>query len=294
MPFVKAYSEIKKCTVAIVKTFYGDEGRDKPFPEIFGTGFFCSQAGIVCTCNHVADAITALPKPPDFQGYPAQILAFVEMEHEGNLGVAFLNIDIEQIGGASVIGNTEIYLGPNPPDMAFLLASVTETPSVRFAIEPLQEGEQVAFAGFPMGTRTLTAPGWLQQFSPTLHGGLVSVILPHHTSKMPHGFLVHANTQDGASGSPVFRETGEVVGMVHSGYDEFKEIEGKNGHLVYRVPTSLTGCIPSHVMTTVLGIAESDEVIKRLRPTYKEYLASRETKLWKPGTRPMTKWESSS
>jgi hypothetical protein len=173
------------------------------------------------------------------------------------------------------------------------LAAVTETPHVRFATEPLQEGEQVAFAGFPMGTCTLTAPGWLQQFSPTLHGGLVSVILPHHTSKMSHGFLVHANTQGGASGSPVFREDGEVVGMVHSGYDEFKSIMNRNGKLVYRVPTSLTGCIPSYVITTVLGIAETDELVKRPRPTYKAYLESREKQLWKPGTSPMIKWESS-
>ena len=87
------------------------------------------------------------------------------------------------------------YLGPNPPDISFMLLSVRETPTLEFDSEPLVEGEILAFAGFPMGTKLLKAPGWLHQFSPSLHWGLTSAILPHRLERIPHAFLLHANTQ---------------------------------------------------------------------------------------------------
>src|SRR5262245_50247890 len=194
MDFVKAYDLVKPCVVAIVPKFSKTQS---DFPEIIGTGFLISTEGVVCTCRHVADAIQAQPKPEGYTGYPAQVLLFTEISEGDVKGWGYITIEIEQIGHATVIGDTDEYLGPNPPDISFMLLSVRETPKLELADKPLSEGEMLAFAGFPMGTLLLKAPGWLHQFSPTLHWGIASAILPHRLEKLPHAFLMHANTQGG-------------------------------------------------------------------------------------------------
>lgn len=290
MSFVESYAKIKQGVVAITRAFYKEDELGREFPEILGTGFLCSESGLVCTCRHVVELLEKLPRAPGYKGYPAHALLFVDVEHQGRKAVGFLNLDIEDVGHAEMIGPQEGYLGPNPPDVSFLLLSVRETPAVKFAGSTLREGEEIAFTGFPMGTNTLTAPGCLQQFSPTLHSGIVSAILPHDSSPLPHGFLVHAHTQGGASGSPVFTKSGEVVGMVYSVYNEFRQMTHKNASLTYSVPTSFTACVPAHVITAVLELAEGDPSVKRSCPTLEEHLDSRPLQEWRPGTGFFSPW----
>ena len=257
MTFVNGYRVVKNCIVAIVQKFHN---KKPEFPEILGTGFLISRDGIVCTCRHLADAIRRLSGPSGYQGIPACCLLFTEIEQDGTKGVGIVNVDIESMGDADVWGDTSMYLGPNPPEVSLLLLSVRETPAVELATEPLQEGEQVAFGGFPMGTRTLSAPGWLHQFSPSLQSGIVSAILPHQSAPLPHAFLLDANTQRGASGSPVFREGGKVVGMVYMALVNRETIgggAGDAGFVYYTVPTSLTGCVPFPVLKQVYDAAKS-------------------------------------
>lgn len=290
MSFVNAYRKVRSSVVAIVPKFY----KERPsFPDIIGTGFIVSELGIVCTCRHVAESALALYKPRGYQGFPASVLLFVG-EVQGREGVGVLNVDVEQVGAATLMGDAPKYLGPNPPDISFMLLSVTATPAVEFTGQALQEGEEVAFAGFPMGTRTLEAPGWLHQLSPTLQSGIVSAVLPYHADPMPHGFLLHANTQPGASGSPVFREDGRVVGMVYMVLRDWCNIgRGGNdaGYVVYSVPTSLTGCVPYGVIGQVLTHAEKGIPAKRRR-TLREHVNSGEIIPLESGRSPFVEWRT--
>jgi hypothetical protein len=293
MDFVEAYEKVKPCIVAIVPKF-STSRRD--FPEIIGTGFLISKEGVVCTCKHVADEIQNMPKPPGYSGYPALVLLFRELSVGDKKGWGLLAIDIQGIGDATVIGNTSGYLGPNPPDISFLLLPVRDTPYLTFSDLPLSEGEILAFAGFPMGTRLLKAPGWMHQFSPSLHWGIASAILPHRLEKIPHAFLIHSNTQGGASGSPVFRPDGTVVGMVYMGVDEeyaFGGNPGDRGVTIYSVPTSLTGCVPREVIEAVFRFAESQAATYTARPTFQEYLDSRQTIPLEYGKPVLDSWDDS-
>jgi hypothetical protein len=271
MDFRKSYSRIKNCVVAIANKFYS---HDPGFPTILGTGFLISNQGIVCTCRHVADAIAKLPKPPDYSGFPAAALLFKEVTHNGRPGVGAVGFEILQSGHADMFGNTEEYLGPNPPDLSLLMLNVTDTPHVAFGEMPIEEGEEIAFSGFPMGTDTLMAPGWLHQLSPTLHAGIVSAVLPHNSFSMPHSFILHANTQGGASGSPVFRKNGTVIGMVHCVLRDRMQLQlPEGGQVVYWVPTSLTGCVPLNVLTKVIEVASS-KIPNVPRESFSDYIAN--------------------
>ena len=274
MSWTKPYARIKSGIVAIIKKFEDEQGE---FPTILGTGFLTSTEGVVCTCKHVADAIVDLPKPEGAIGYAARALLFVETGTKEERGWAFLVLEIPFIGYATVFGNTQGYVGPNPPDVAYLLLEARETPAVEVSDERLEEGEMVAFAGFPMGRELLQAPGWLHQVSPTLHTGVVAAVLPHNHVRKPHAFLVHANTQGGASGSPVFREDGKVAGMVYSVAQESYSLGGGNdddGYMRYAVPTSLTCCVSREILAEVLPHVNRDAAAMRDRKTLNEIIAA--------------------
>jgi hypothetical protein len=66
--FSSAYLALKPHVVAIAPRF---SSKQLDYPEIIGTGFFVAPEGVVCTCRHIADAITKLPHPDDFTGFPA-------------------------------------------------------------------------------------------------------------------------------------------------------------------------------------------------------------------------------
>jgi len=292
LAFVSGYRVIKDCIVAVVQKFHRERA---DFPEILGTGFLISPEGVVCTCRHIADAIRQLPSPPDYHGFPACVLVFTEIEKNGRRGVGVVNVDIESMGDAEVWGDTTLYLGPNPPEVSMLLLSVRETPAIEFATEPLQEGEEVAFGGFPMGTPALRAPGWLHQLSPSLQSGIVSAILPHHSDALPHAFLLHANTQPGASGSPVFRDDGKVVGMVYMALRNRETIGGGRddaGFLYYTVPTSLTGCVPFPVLRQVYDVAKT-HIPTKPRVTLGEYIRARRPIMVGSGGSVFTEWQGS-
>lgn len=201
---------------------------------------------------------------------------FTDYSDEGRRGVGVIAIDVDSIGDAALIGDTSGYLGPNPPDISFLLLPVTGTDSVDLAETPLKEGEELAFVGFPMGTDALRAPGWIHQLCPTLQAGLVGAVLPHWSAPIPHGFLLHANTEGGVSGSPVFRKDGTVVGMVYMALMErLRTEDDSGGPKEYMVPTSLTGCIPFNVLSKVLDAAER-MVPLTTRQSFQDYVASRQ------------------
>jgi hypothetical protein len=290
--FTNAYTIIKEGIVAIVPKF---SKKQSDFPEIVGTGFFISDKGVVCTCRHVADAIPLLFRPEGYAGCPGRVLLITELSVGSQKGLGFIGIDIENIGNAGLIGDTSEYLGPNPPNLSFLLLAVRDTPKLDLADSSIKEGEILAFAGFPMGTDLLKAPGWLHQLSPTLQWGIASGLLPSSRSPLPHAFIMHANTQAGASGSPVFRTDGKVVGMVNAVIEETYSFgghadKGDKGFAAYKVPTSLTSCVPLETIRAVLKEAEKGLAPFASRPTLEQHIESMQVKPFTRGTNIFDEW----
>ncbi len=268
MPFVDAYDRVRPSLVAIVSRF-GLSQAD--FPPILGTGFFISREGVVCTCRHVAEAIGQLSHPPGYQGFPAAVIGFREENDDDGAAWGTYVMEIQAIGAATLEpAGAQGYVGPNPPDVAYLKVNVRETPALELAEHSVREGEMVAFAGFPLGNQLLRAPGWLHQVCPTMHSGVVGAILPHRQHPTPHGFLVHANTQGGASGSPVFRKDGKLVGMLYMGVNEPRQTS--DGKAVYLVPTSLSGCVSREIIAQSHVGAAAEAAKDQARQSLEEYL----------------------
>lgn len=287
--FSNAYSRVKQAVVAITPMFQPGPAE---FPDIIGTGFFVSSHGVVCTCRHVITAFNQLSRPEGFKGIPAAVLVFRESTFEGRTAWAWFAVRIRGYGFAELLGDTSGYVGPNPPDIGFLLLDVADTPVVEFSEEPLREGEWLAFSGFPMGTRLLRAPGWLHQVGPTLHAGVVSAVLPHALMPVPHGFIMQSHTQGGASGSPVFRPDGKVVGMVYMGIREDFVFEDDGGVISYQVPTSLTGCVPREALQeSVAAGPVRDAADVKGRPSLDELIANSTPVKMESDTNVLEKWK---
>jgi len=170
--------------------------------------------------------------------------------------MATVHMNIVGVAGISAMKTGEYYYGPQVPDIGFIAVDVVNltplllTPNLKF-----REGDSIAIAGFPLGTDTLRAPGWLHQLTPTLQTGIISAILPFPCDN-PHAILLDVMAKGGSSGSPVFHcESGDVVGMVYGGINEQLILNGgSGGALFYRNPTTLTLAVPSHFLVNTLSL----------------------------------------
>ena len=154
MSLVEPYRTIERCLVAIVRKF---PQHPTAFPEIVGTGFFASEHGVVCTCNHVVGACLAFPRPEGFTGIPADVLLFREVLIGNRHVWGWFVLEILATGEATFEGGRPGFVAHDEkPDAAFVLLNATVTPSVQFSTERCLQGEAAAFAGFPMGTALLS------------------------------------------------------------------------------------------------------------------------------------------
>jgi hypothetical protein len=199
------------------------------------------------------------------------VLLFREVEINGRRSWAWFTIDILAAGNATFEGGRPDFVpADEDPDTGFLLVNATQTPAVSFSDERLVQGEALAFAGFPMGTPLLRAPTGFRQLSPSVHGGIVSAIFPDRVAEVSYGFLLHANTQGGASGSPVFRADGLVCGMVYMVLRDTYVYSRPGAHepaVAYEVPTSLTGCISGRLIHQSAQLAHAEAARFEGRPS---------------------------
>jgi S1-C subfamily serine protease len=283
MSFANYYKKVKPAVVAIVAKV----SRNPDFPDIIGTGFIVREDGIVITNDHVVNAIKKLPRvkgAPDDE-WPVLVMLLHNIPDRGMVS-AFL--EVEAVGTLAREEPVEgAYYGPNVPDIGFIYVKVKGLPVVELETSfNLEEGDEVFISGFPMGTRTLRAPGWIHQINPVLQRGIVSAIQPF-PCPTPHGLLIDAMVQGGSSGSPIFNaQTAKVEALLYGGLVERNTIPlqvGTNIGLPYTYGTSLTLAIPAFIISELLqkslfdaktGMAHIRDTSKH--PTLDELFATKE------------------
>lgn len=251
--FAVLYSKLKPSIVAIVSKVW-----DNPyFPPIIGTGFIVREDGVILTNNHVIRVVNKLPRLKSWspREWPIEAVYFHEVPGKGMM---LIHLEVDGVGTLKRDEPLNGYnYGPDIPDLGTINVNVRGLPSVQVAQKfDLLEGEKVLVAGFPMGTNTLRAPGWVHQLSPTLQSGVVSAILPFPCEN-PHAVLLDIMTQGGSSGSPVFNpKNGEVIGIVYGGLVETKVAKGTDLQVLFQENTSLTLAIPAKVISEILEKVE--------------------------------------
>lgn len=255
LDFRQLYPQLKKSIVAIVSRV----SHNPEFPEIIGTGFIARTDGVILTCKHVVDAIGTVPRAKAAPSGQLPVLIFY-LHAVPDKGIAMIPMEIDGCAAVHIEG-AQVNYGTDVPDVGIVHTSMTNLPALQFPDRvAYEEGASVFLAGFPMGTRTLRAPGWLHQMSPTLQRGIISAVLPAPCVN-PHALLLDCITERGASGSPVFdADNGTVVGMVYQILLEHYIMQGGNVKLPYSVPTAHTLAIPGHILRDIVRNVEVDKL----------------------------------
>lgn len=160
--------------------------------SIVGTGFVISEKGYICTCAHVVT------------GKQGQL----------NIGVKENGKYVWAASGIVLIDYERdiaiIKLPPPPPEK-----KIEFKPIVPGDSKSVEEGQEIAFCGFPFGGTTGGG------FTPSTTKGLISAFRPKRVGDIEvQHFQLDAMIMEGNSGAPVFDiETGEVLGIVNAKFD---------------------------------------------------------------------------
>jgi len=256
MGLPETYENVRKTIVAFTCKRYPKRSSNDlspSFPTIIGTGFIVDPNGLIATNDHVVQYFSEIPKPPGCSekdlGVEASFLYRIDE------GLSRVSLQIIGVSRIEEFHPGEVYYGPSKPDVAFVLVKARGLPSVTLVNEPkIKDGERVATAGFPMGTDSLKAPGWLHQIAPTLQEGIISSTLPF-PCEAPHGYAINVMTQGGASGSPVFLpDNGRVIGVLWGGL--LDEAITDRGDII-KSPTNISYVVSSHYLAKSLNMIKN-------------------------------------
>jgi S1-C subfamily serine protease len=256
MTLPESYRRVKQSIVAIVLKYELLKEGDPP-PEmmpILGTGFIVDD-GLIVTNDHIIQQIDHQPKPPNAPAdeWPVMCVMFVEL-NENDQAMIPLNIL-----GKMVITSHDpqgSWYGQKTPDIGFIRVKAKGLPVLPLNTDwrILQEGMQLATAGFPLGRDTLIAPGYLHHIGPTLKAGVLGALLPFPRTR-PHAFILNVMSQGGQSGSPIFHpETGDVVGILYGGLEE--PAQTKLIKDIYMRPTAITYGLPAGLIQAGIEVAK--------------------------------------
>ncbi|MBI3665593.1 MAG: trypsin-like peptidase domain-containing protein [Acidobacteria bacterium] len=277
MDLVETYRAIRPAVVAFMPKYLPVLGPNSPPPEvppIVGTGFILAD-GLVATNAHVTEKLMRLPMPKDAPkgDWPFYAVLFHLIEEgkvpsapDGGMG----RIQLEVLGVFNV-GDIELskeghYYGSRRPDFAIVHVKAKGLPSIKLSPDTslLREGAEIATVGYPMGTDTLTAPGWLHHIGPTLQRGIISAVLPF-SCKAPHSFVIDLMSLGGASGSPVFpAQDPRAIGILNAGLQDvirtfaFDHLAAPQLRDYAHINTNLSYVVPAYLLDPMLQTIVND------------------------------------
>src|SRR4029077_2314318 len=280
MSLAQCFSEVRPAVVAFMPIAIPQPPAGGGPPELFpiiGTGFVLDD-GLVVTNAHVIDALLKLPRPPDWPKdkwmFNAIFFHYIDKERYPNAPTeGYAQIPLEVLGvvriGEIQLQAPGIYYGPRQPDFNIVHVKAKGLPKVELLGDTsvLREGVEVATIGFPMGTRALTAPGWLHQLGPFLQRGVISAVLPF-VCQAPHSFVINLMSIGGASGSPVFlADSPKVIGILNAGLIDASPtfVKGDNGLVPIgfsQTPTNFSYVVPSFWLAGCLEAIRSNAACK--------------------------------
>jgi S1-C subfamily serine protease len=262
MTLPETFAAVRPGIVAFISKLALPLGDQMPkFPQIFGTGFFVDQRGLVATNRHVAESFEQLPRHPTTGALTVGAAIFLEArQSEGGtvMGMVFADVSAWWILERFEFGGE--WYGENVPDLAFVQLKVTETPALKLDDQPetLRAGISIATAGFPMGSTPILMHGTVTQLAPMLRRGIISSVFPF-AAPFPHGFTIDAMIQPGASGSPVFLEDSPIViGMIQAVLRDRAAatiVSGEpmfSGTLSVPLSTNISIALPGHLIAKAL------------------------------------------
>jgi hypothetical protein len=165
-----------------------------------------------------------------------------------------LMADVVAWNALEQFSSSDKWYGHTVPDIGFVQLQVRDVPVLKLAIEDfyIRIGMEIATIGYPMGTRSLTALGKINQLTPFIRHGIVSSVFPFPIA-LPHGFTIDIMQQGGSSGSPILRVSdGAVVGMMSSGVIEQRGAQSSDSTLIYTLNTNISIAEPAHIIQTAL------------------------------------------
>ncbi len=271
--FREAYKKIRPSIVGL-------GFRNDPEYQIIGSGFIVHQSGWIMTNKHVLDALLTASKDGRVGLHPsAAAFFFIKTEPEegfvGVCGMVITNV-IESASPPSKQFNNKgtenrtfrglkprQILPPEPLDIGVCKVDISNLrkevlpliPAIIIHSKEVLEGTPVGILGFPQG---LSFPAIFDsknstQMAPLLQTGVVSGILPFSGLPRPESFVLDLLVNSGSSGSPLFLENGDVVGVVYAARQSFEslqtinedgKLESSSNQGVF-LPTSLGLAVPS-------------------------------------------------
>jgi S1-C subfamily serine protease len=274
-------SDFRSALKNIKRSIVGIGFRNEHGSEIIGTGSIVHPDGWILTNRHVLEPLIN----PTYQSIHPDAAAFLFMQHTPVPG--FKNIT--GMGATHII---EIALPPDlpedekeaksdekpkifgiTPDQSFKLDNpdigvcridLRNAPQQVLPLQPIKitdskkvvEGTVVGVVGFPSG---LIIPHKYEsrsqiQLTPLVQVGIISGILPFSGIDKPSSFVLDMMINPGSSGSPVFLENGNVVGLVYATRLDYTPLhifkEGDNEskkkeNIGVYIPTGLGLAVPS-------------------------------------------------
>ncbi len=210
-----------------------------PSARIFGSGFFVTSSGWIMTNKHVVEPVLDQKTGTVRKGATAFVFTpALKDSGEGTIaGVMMAQIEQVFIPSEPVRPATQEdafkFKGLVPSeklsrpaaDIAFCRIRIAEEmPKEVLPFQPLKidasagvcEGLPIGIFGFPQGLAFPYSYSKVShlQITPLLQVGVISGVLPFPGVEPPDVFIINIFVNGGSSGSPLFTEAGDVIGIV--------------------------------------------------------------------------------